>query len=67
MKLVGHLCSLPVPDSHDSDIAMDFIGPLPIDNSFDDILTITDCLGYLFDHWYRKNGIKLKRSSTYHP
>jgi hypothetical protein len=45
MKPTGPLHPLPVSDSRGSDIAMDFIGPLPIDNGFDCILTITDHLG----------------------
>jgi Integrase zinc binding domain len=44
-KPVGLLYPLPVLDGCGNNIAMDFIGPLPIDDSFDCILTITDCLG----------------------
>jgi hypothetical protein len=41
----GPLHPLPVPDQRGTDIAMDFIGPLPTDNNFDCLLTITDRLG----------------------
>jgi hypothetical protein len=41
----GPLHPLPVPDDRGSSITMDFIGPLPMDNKFDCILTITDRLG----------------------
>jgi len=34
-----------VPESRGDSIAMDFVGPLPMDNTFDCILTITDRLG----------------------
>jgi Chromo (CHRromatin Organisation MOdifier) domain len=45
MKPQGPLHPLPVPNAHSSSVAMDFIGPLPMDNGFDCILTIIDCLG----------------------
>jgi Integrase zinc binding domain len=41
-KLPGPLHPLPVPNARGSSIAMDFIGPLPLDNNFDCILSITD-------------------------
>ncbi|KAJ2935618.1 hypothetical protein H1R20_g1477, partial [Candolleomyces eurysporus] len=41
----GPLHPLPVPAQPCSSIAMDFVGPLPVDDSFDTILTITDRLG----------------------
>ncbi|RXW17945.1 hypothetical protein EST38_g7906 [Candolleomyces aberdarensis] len=41
----GPLHPLPVPVQPCASIAMDFIGPLPLDNGFDAILTITDRLG----------------------
>jgi len=44
-KPAGPLHPLPVPDDRGLSIAMDFIGPLPIDESYDCILTITDRLG----------------------
>jgi Integrase zinc binding domain len=44
-KPPGPLHPLLVPDARRSSIAMDFIGPLPMDGSFDCILTITDRLG----------------------
>ena len=44
-KPTGPLHPLPVPDSRCDSIAIDFIGPLPKDNGFDCILTITDRLG----------------------
>lgn len=42
---IGPLHPLPVPDRRCSSIAMDFIGPLPPDEGFDQILTITDRAG----------------------
>ena len=44
-KPVGPLHPTPVPDGHFKSIAMDFIGPLPWDEGFDEIVTITDMLG----------------------
>ena len=44
-KLAGPLHPLPVPDKHGSSVAMDFVGPLPKDNGFDCLLTMTDHLG----------------------
>ena len=44
-KPTGPLRPLPVPDKRCDSIAMDFIGPLPRDDGFDCILTITDRLG----------------------
>jgi hypothetical protein len=44
-KVAGPLHPLPVPDRRAGSIAMDFIGPLPIDSNADCILSITDCLG----------------------
>jgi hypothetical protein len=41
----GLLHPLPVPDQRASSIAMDFIGPLPTNEGYDCILTITDRLG----------------------
>jgi hypothetical protein len=41
----GPLHPLPVPESRNDSIAMDFVGPLPTDSNFDCILTITDRLG----------------------
>jgi transposase InsO family protein len=43
-KPAGPLHPLPVPEEHGESVAMDFIGPLPLDEGFDCILTITDCL-----------------------
>jgi hypothetical protein len=34
----------PIPDVCGDSIAMDFISPLPLDDRFDSILSITDCL-----------------------
>jgi hypothetical protein len=45
-KPVGPLHPLPIPDACGDSIAMDFIGPLPEDDGFNAILTITDCLGH---------------------
>jgi hypothetical protein len=36
---------LPVPDGRFSSVAIDFVGPLPMDNGFDFLATITDRLG----------------------
>jgi hypothetical protein len=44
-KPAGPLHPLPVPDQRFESIAMDFIGPLPIDEGFDSIVMITDRLG----------------------
>ena len=41
----GPLHPLPVPDERGSSVAMDFVGPLPEDEGFNCILTMTDCLG----------------------
>lgn len=44
-KPAGPLHSLPVPDDRFRDIALDFVGPLPEDEGFNYLLTITDRLG----------------------
>jgi len=36
---------LPVPDARGDSVAIDFIGPLPVDEGFDMIVTLTDGLG----------------------
>lgn len=41
----GPLHPLPVPDTRGACIAMDFVGPLPTNEGFDCILSITDHLG----------------------
>jgi hypothetical protein len=43
-KPTGPLHPLPVPDAVGESVAVDFIGPLPNDNGFDCILTMTDRL-----------------------
>jgi hypothetical protein len=43
-KPPGPLHPLPIPDSRGDSVALDFIGPLPIDEGHDCILTITDRL-----------------------
>ena len=43
-KPSGPLHPLPIPDERCDSVSMDFIGPLPPDNGFDCILTITDRL-----------------------
>jgi len=45
MKPAGPLHPLAIPDGHFRSVAMDFIRPLPVDNSFDCILILADCLG----------------------
>jgi hypothetical protein len=42
----GPLHPLPIPNVRGNSIAMDFIGPLPEDDGFNAIFTITDCLGH---------------------
>lgn len=44
-KPAGPLHSLAVPDNRLSCVALDFVGPLPPDEGFDYLLTITDRLG----------------------
>ena len=44
-KPTGPLHPLPIPDERCDSISMDFIGPLPIDQGYDCILSITDRLG----------------------
>ena len=41
----GPLHPLPVPDDRFDSVALDFVGPLPPDEGFDYLLTITDRLG----------------------
>lgn len=44
-KPAGPLHPTPVPDARFDSIAIDFIGPLPRDNGYDSVITITDRLG----------------------
>jgi len=44
-KPTGPLHPLPIPDNRGDSVAIDFIGPLPIDEGFDCILSMTDRLG----------------------
>ncbi len=44
MKPSGPLHPLPIPDNHGNSIAIDFIGPLPLDSGFNCIATFMDCL-----------------------
>jgi hypothetical protein len=44
-KPAGPLHPLPVPDKQFESIAIDFVGPLPKDEGFDAIVTMTDRLG----------------------
>lgn len=44
-RIPGPLHPLPIPDEPFSSIAIEFIGPLPEDEGFDYLATITDCLG----------------------
>ena len=44
-KPIGPLHPLPIPDARGDSVAIDFIGPLPVDNGFDTIITFTDRLG----------------------
>ena len=41
----GPLHPLPVPDEQGDSVAIDFIGPLPKDEGFNCIITMTDCSG----------------------
>lgn len=45
IKTPGSLHPLPIPDKWGNSIAIDFIRPLPKDDGFDAIVTITDRLG----------------------
>jgi hypothetical protein len=45
LKPPGPLHPLPIPEHRGDSIAIDFIGPLPLDDGFDCIVTITDRLG----------------------
>ena len=42
---MGPLHPLPIPDDQGNSVTLDFIGPLPLDEGFDCILTMTDRLG----------------------
>ena len=44
-KPTGPLHLLPIPDACCNSVAIDFIGPLPMDNGFNTIITFTDRLG----------------------
>jgi hypothetical protein len=44
-KLRGPLHLLLIPESRGDSVCLDFVGPLPEDNGFDCVLTVTDCLG----------------------
>jgi len=44
-KPIGPLHPLPIPDERGDSVAIDFIGPLPLDEGFDTIVTFTDRLG----------------------
>ena len=41
----GPLHPLPIPDKHGDSVALDFVGPLPEDDGYNCILTMTDHLG----------------------
>ena len=45
-KSAGPLHPLPIPDKHFELVAIDFIGPLPKDDGFDAIVTMTNRLGH---------------------
>ena len=44
-KPPGPLHPLPIPDKHGDSVALDFVGPLPEDDSYNCILTMTNHLG----------------------
>ena len=43
-KPFGPLHPLPIPEQQGDSVAIDFIGPLPLDNGFNSIITFTDRL-----------------------
>lgn len=43
--MAGPLHPLPVPDKRFNLVVIDFIGPLPKDDGYDAIMTMTDCFG----------------------
>lgn len=45
MKPPGPLHPLPIPDKYGDSIALEFIGPFPLDHGYDCILLMTDHLG----------------------
>jgi hypothetical protein len=45
VKKAGPLHLLPIPDERGDSVAIDFIGPLPMDQGFNSIITFTNCLG----------------------
>ena len=45
LKPIGPLHPLPVPDNRCDSVAIDFVGPLPVDSGHDCIVTFTDRLG----------------------
>ena len=47
-KPTGPLHPLPIPDGRGDSIVIDFIGPLPEDDGFNAIVTMTDCLSANF-------------------
>lgn len=44
-KTLGPLHPLPIPDQRFDSVTVDFIGPLPVDDGFNAIMTMTDHLG----------------------
>ena len=44
-KPPGPLYSLPIPDEHGDGVTLDFVGPLPKDDGYNCILTMTNHLG----------------------
>ena len=44
INLFGPLHPLPIPEQWGDSVAIDFIGPLPMDGEFNSIITFTDCL-----------------------
>lgn len=44
-KVPGPLHPLPVPDTRFNSVGIDFVGPLPLDEGNNVIITMTDCLG----------------------
>ena len=44
-KPIGPLHPLPVPDDRCDSVAIDFVGPLPMDEGYDSLVTFTDRLG----------------------
>lgn len=45
VKQIGPLHPLPIPDNRCDSVAIDFVGPLPLDEGYNSLVTFTDRLG----------------------